>query len=188
MAQETKVRVRLDTEQAKADLAALNREGERAAEETSASFGASLLGKGIKGVAAGAAAAGIYQLAKPTVGGLGDLLGESLGGVGANLAQFIFGDLDEKARAAQRAREETKDAFAMIAGARGSIPPEARSFFNAVSTLRVTEERGKEMFDRDDSFRGPGVGALVDRILSGIGKMIAEAAEAIGNKLLPWNW
>lgn len=188
MTQEAKIRVRLDTTQAKADLAELNREGERTAESVSSSFGDSLLGKGLKGVGIAAVGAGVYQLAKPTVGGVGDLLGESLGGLGANIAQFLFGDLDEKARGAQRAREEAKDAFAMIAGARGSIPPEARTFFAAVSRLRTQEEAGREMFDRDSAFRGPGVGALVERIMSGIGKMIAEAAETIANKLLPWNW
>lgn len=188
MTQEAKIRVRLDTTQAKADLAELNREGERASEEVSASFSDSLLGRGIKYAGAAAIGAGVYQIAKPTVGGLGDLLGESLGGIGADLAQFVFGDLDEKARGAQRAREETKDAFAMIAGTRGSIPPEARAFFAGISRLRVQEERGREMFDRDDAFRGPGIGALVERIMSGIGKMIAEAAETIANKLLPWNW
>ena len=186
MAQETKIRVRLDTDQARADLAALNREGERASEELSSSFGASLLGKGVKGVAAAGSAAGLYQLAKPTVGGLGDLMGESLGGVGTNLSQFIFGDLDEKARGAQRAREETKDAFAMIAGARGSVPPEARSFFNAVSAVRVIEERGREMINQDAQFRGPGVGSLVDRILSAVGGMISDGARFIADSLNPF--
>ncbi len=186
MTQEAKIRVRLDTTQAKADLASLNREGERAAEEMSTAFGDSVLGKGLKYAGAGVVAAAGYQLAKPTLGGLGDMMGESLGGIGANIAQLVFGDLDEKARAAKRAREETQDAFALVAGARGSIPPEARTFFNAVSKLRIQEEAGREMFARDDQFRGPGIGSLVDRIMSGVGRMIADAAETIADRLNPF--
>lgn len=187
MADETKVRVKLDTGQAKSELAGLLKEGKRVAGKVSAGVRATV-GRGLGAVGfGGAVAAGAAAFRGATESGLGDVASEALGGYGAQLAEFFLGDLDEKARASRSAREETIQAFGAITGARGgAIPPGARQYFENVKSLRLQEEKGREAFERDQQFRGPGIGEFVDRIMGGIAELVSKAVERLGEILNPF--
>lgn len=186
MAEETKVRVKLDTSQAAAQLGEFVREGARASSAIGGSISASMR-RGFEMVGLGGAiGGGIAAVRGATQSGIGDVVGEAFGGIGAQLSEFFLGDLDEKARAARRAREETTTAFGAIAGIRGAVPPEARNFFAAVQRLRVQEERGRELFARDEQFRGPGMGEIIDRVMARFGELIAQAVDKLAEKLNPF--
>lgn len=140
-------------------------------------------------IGAGAAfGTGLAAVRGATSSGIGDVIGEALGGYGAEIAEFFLGDLDEKARASRSAREETIQAFGAIAGATNRIPPGARNFFEQVRSMRIQEERGREIFERDRDMRGPGVGQLVDRIMAGVGELLSSAVDKLASKLNPTNW
>jgi hypothetical protein len=186
MADETKVRVKLDTRQAKTELRGFVRESAAAAGRVAGGVKRAIgRGLGVVGLGAGIGT-GLAAVRGATESGFGDVVGEAFGGVGAELAETLFGSLDEEARATRAAREETIQAFGAIAGRAGEIPPGARNFFEQVRSLRVEEERGREMFQRDERFRGPGVGQLVDRIMEGIGTLISQAVDALAEKLNPF--
>jgi len=180
---ETKIKVRLDTRQAKSELGGLTREAARTAGKVASGIRATV-GRGLGAVGVGAAiGTGISAVRGATESGLGDTVGEALGGIGAQMAEFFLGDLDEKARASRTAREETIQAFGAIAGQRGAVPPAAREFFTNVRALRLQEEKGRELFERDDKFRGPGIGEIVDRIMGGLGKLLSEAVDNLVSKI-----
>lgn len=183
MTQEAKVRLRLDTRDADAKLERTVKKGKRTAGEVSGLMRRTI-GKGLGYTGAGAAfGTGLAAVRGDAQSGLGSILGETFGGVGASLSESLFGDLDDKAAAAKRAREETIAAFSTIAGETGRVPPEARSFFTQVRALRETEERGRQMIERDDAFRGPGVQALLDRLITGIGEYITSGFSALGDMI-----
>lgn len=184
--EEAKFRVRLDTSQAKAELKGMTREAEREAGKTSFSIrNAVKRGMGLIGVGA-AIGTGISTVRAASQSGLGDIIGESLSSVGANLAQFLFGTLDEDARASKAAREETIQAFGAVAGRNNAIPPGAEAYYAQVKGLRLQEEKGRQLFEQDTSgrFHGPGVDDLLARIMTGIGEELMKAAKFILEGLL----
>lgn len=185
---EAKVRVRLDTGQAKSDLRGLVREAQNSSGRVAAGV-RNALGRGFRAIGLGAGiGTGLAAVRGATQSGFGDVIGEAFGGFGANLAEFFLGDLDDKARAARAAREETIQAFGTITGITGSVPPGARAFFDSVRTLRLQEEEGRGIIERDERFRGPGIGEFVDRIMAKVGEIIAQAVDALAEKLNPVNW
>lgn len=185
MADEVKIRVRLDTRQARGELDGFVREGAKTAGRVAGRLRRSV-GRGLGLVGAGAAVGtGLAAVRGASASGLGDVIGEHFGALGAQIAETIFGSLDEEARATKSAREETIQAFGAIAGARGAIPPGAANWFAQVRALRVEEERGRELFERDTRFRPESdIGDLVTRIMSGIGELLSQAVGALGDRLL----
>lgn len=183
---ETKVRVRLDTRQAKSEMSGLKREGERASGQLSSSL-RSAVSKGFAAVGMGGAiGAGISAVRGATESGFGDIVSETFGQYGSQLADFFLGDLDEKSKAARAAREETIQAFGAITGARGgAIPPGALQFYESVRSLRLQEEQGRDVIERDERFRGPGVSDMVDRIMTKVGELLSAAVDELANKLNP---
>lgn len=187
MADETKVKVRLDTRQAKGQLQGLVRESASAAGKVASGI-RSTVSKGLGAVGFGAAVGtGIQAVRGATQSGTGDVIGEALGGIGHQVAEFFLGDLNEDARASRAAREETIQAFGALAGARGEIPPGAKQFFEGVKTLRLQEEKGRELFEADGKFRGPGIGDIVDRIMKGVGELVSRGVERLGEILNPFD-
>jgi hypothetical protein len=184
MAQETKVKVRLDTRQAQGQLRGLVRESARSAGKLANNV-RSVVGKGLGAVGLGAGVGmGISAVRGATESGLGDVMGEALGGYGADMREMFFGTLNEDAKASRSAREETIQAFGAIAGARGEIPPEARNFYQSIKTLRMEEERGRELFETDSMMRGPGMDKVIDRVMSGLGEMVSSAMTQLKDALL----
>jgi len=181
MADETKVKVRLDTRQAKTELGGLVRESARAAGKVASGI-RSTVGRGLGVVGFGAAfGTGVSAVRGATESGVGDVVGETLGGIGAQLSEWMLGDLDDEARAKRAARAETIEAFGAIAGGmnggKGGIPPGAREFFDSVKSLRQQEERGRQLFERELGRDSGGVGDLISRIGSVIGDELNKAVE-----------
>ncbi|MCA8970804.1 MAG: hypothetical protein KDC95_13500, partial [Planctomycetes bacterium] len=175
-------------EQAKAELRAFIQEGARSEQRVSEGMRQTLR-KGLNLTGGGFAfGTGLSAVRGTTTSGIGDVIGESLGSVGAQLAQFVLGDLDEQAKATRSAREETIQAFGAIAGSRGSIPPGAKNFFDQIKTLRLQEEQGREIFERDARFRGPGVDQLINRIVAAFGELVDRAVDELVRRLNPVNW
>jgi hypothetical protein len=161
MADETKVKVKLDTRQAKAELGGLVRESARAAGKVASGI-RSTVGRGLGAVGFGAAI-----------------------GTGVSAVRFLLGDLDENARATKSAREETIQAFGAIAGGmnggKGGMPPGAQEFFTSVKSLRVQQERGREVFER--GLDRVGLGDIVTRIGSVIGTELGKAVDNLVSKI-----
>ena len=72
------------------------------------------------------------------------------------------------------------------AGAQNRVPPGAKAFFDSVKTLRIQEERGRELFEKDDRFRGPGIGDMIDRIMKGVAEMVSAGVDQLAEKLNPF--
>lgn len=183
---EAKFRVRLDSRQAKGDLRGLTREAARTAGRVGQGLrGAVSRGLGAVGLGAGIGT-GLAAVKGATESGFGDAIGEAFAGFGAQLNDLFLGDVDDKARAAKSAREDTIQAFGALAGRSGSIPPGAKNYFNQVQKLRLEEEKGRSLFQQNEAFQGPGIKDLVDRIMEGFGKLLKEAVSALADKLNPF--
>lgn len=184
---EAKVRVRLDTRLAQLALRKLK----LTAKDTGKRIGSGIrreLGRGIGAVGLGGGIGlGLAAVRGATQSGFGDAIGESLGGIGAQLAEFFLGDLDEKARATKSAREETIAAFGSIAGQRGEMPAGARSYFEQIKALRMHEEKGREIFERDEKMRGPGIDEIIKKILEGLKRILKELFEWLKDQINPFN-
>jgi len=185
MGEEVKVRVRLDTRQAKGELRDMTRDAESTAGRVSGGIRRAL-GRGLRAVGFGAAiGSGIAAVRGATESGIGDVVGESLGGIGAQLAQFFLGDLDDKARSSRRAREEAIATFGTVAGIRNEISPGMRNWFDATQKRMEKEERGRQLFERDEQFRGPGLDDLVTRIMQGLAGLLKTAVQELLSGLNP---
>lgn len=186
MADETKVRVRIDTTQAKSELAGLVKDARTASGKVSKIY-RSTIGRGLNAVGLGVGfGAGVEAIRGATASGVGDVVGEALGGLGVQLEQMFLGNLGQDARASRAAREESIQALGAIAGAQNKIPPGAKAFFDSVKSLRLQEERGRTLFEMNDDFRGPGIGDLIDRVMRGFADLLSKAVDALADKLMFW--
>ena len=186
---ETKIRVRLDTRQAKSDLNSLTREGiataGRVGSRLRGAVGAGLnRSLGAIGLGGGVGA-GLAAVRGATESSFGDVIGEAFGGFGEEFERDLgLQNLGEQARASKSAREETIAAFALQAGQLGRVPPGAKAYFDQIRQIRAQEEAGRNIFeDPANGFRGPGVGEVTDRLLEGVGNLLSEAVDALANKL-----
>jgi len=176
---DTKVRVTLDTRQAKSELAGFVRSAASTAGRVSGSVRSAITrGLGVVGFG-GAVGAGIAAIRGPTESGASGAISEALGGIGRQVADFFLGDLNEEARASKSAREEAIQAFGAIAGARNAIPPGLGSYFDSIKSIRLQEEKGRKLIEMDDDFRGPGIGAIIDRVLAGFKQLFDEAVDRL---------
>jgi phage-related protein len=183
VADETKIRVRLDTRQAKTELGGLVREGRTAAGKVASNL-RSVVGKGLGAAGfGGAVGAGFAAVRGATESGVGDVVGEALGGIGAQAEQFFLGSMGEEARATRSAREETIQAFGAIAGATNAIPPGAREFFDSVKSIAKDSEHGRTLFETNEQFRGPGIGDMIDKIMEGLSKLLNMAVDNLISKI-----
>lgn len=184
------VTVRLNTSGAQRDLAALG--GALGGMGGGLGFGGRSPAGFAMGSLAGAANAMVGnpvgmatgQLAAPSQGVIGGTFGETFGRLGSQFAAKGFGTLGPEANAAKRAREETIQAFGMIAGATGQIPAGAKEFFDQIKQLRGMEERGRQMFETQDEYYGPGASDAIKElgksIISGFENVVLKVIQAIG--------
>jgi hypothetical protein len=180
---EAKFRLRLDTDMAKRSMDALVKKGKSTGQKLGSDLRSSITG----GLGLGAGiGAGMAAIKGTTASGFGDVVSESLGGLGAQLSEFFLGDLPQDARASRAAREETIQAFGAIAGATGEIPPGAKQFFDSVRSLRMQEETGRHMINKFDDFRGKGLEELINRIMTGLSDLLRDAVDALAEKLKFW--
>jgi len=186
MADETKVKMRIDTREAKSQLRGLAREGMRTAGKVSAGLRGTV-GKGLGAVGLGGAiGAGLGAVRGATQSGVADVMGEAVGGLGKRIETFFLGSLPEDARATRSAREETIQAFGAIAGQRGELPAGAKQFFDSVKTIRMDEESGRKLFETDSRFRSKGAEDMVNKIVKLVSKELANAVTALAAELNPF--
>jgi hypothetical protein len=183
---EAVVRVKLDTRHAKSDLADLTKTAGGVAGKLGSGF-QSALGSGVRALGIGTAiGAGIAAVRGATAGGVSSVLSETFGGIGAQLEHFVLGDLAPQARASHSAREETKNAYATIAGITGSIPPSARNFYEQTKQRMFEAEKGKAMFDRDSQFQGTSWGQAFTKITEEITGAISAGFDRVIESIKFW--
>lgn len=175
---ETKVKVRLDTRVAKKALDGLTRQ----AKSTGSRVSRDLKGAVTSGFGIGAGyGVGLAALKSSTAGGVGDVVGEALGGFGADLAESILGDLDDTARAKKRAREDMISDMSSAVGAHGWTQHMSRTHESLTDFYKV-EEIGKGVIDRETRSKDE-IGNIVTRLGSMIGDELIKAADHLYNKL-----
>lgn len=173
MAKETKVRVRLDTSQAKGEMREVRREGERTAGSISEGL-SSTIRRGFAMTGAGAAfATGVGAARAAVSGGLGDTFGGAFSMLAASFNDFVLGSIDDEQRAIQTARSQTQEVFAPVAGMMNAIPPEARQFFESIKSMELEKEKGRSLIAGDPAFQGKGFKELIADIAKEFGKNVA---------------
>lgn len=187
---ETKVRVRLDTSQAKGEMREVKREGQRTAGSISEGLSATIR-RGFAMTGAGAAFAGGVGAARAAVsGGMGDAFGGAFSMLSASLNDYLLGSIDDEQRAIRSARDQTIEAFAPVAGMLNGVPPEAQQFFQAVRTLEFEKEKGRSLIMSDPAFQGAGFTDIFVQMGEHIGSAVADAIsskiDALLNKLPAW--
>lgn len=187
---ETKVRVRLDTSQAKGEMREVKREGQRTAGSISEGLSATIR-RGFAMTGAGAAFAGGVGVARAAVsGGMGDAFGGAFSMLSASLNDYLLGSIDDEQRAIRSARDQTIEAFAPVAGMLNGVPPEAQQFFQAVRTLEFEKEKGRSLIMSDPAFQGAGFTDIFVQMGEQIGSAVADAIsskiDALLNKLPAW--
>lgn len=183
---EAVVRVKLDTKAAKGDLSDLTKSAAGVAGKIGGGI-QSALGSGVRALGIGTAiGAGINAVRGPVAGGVSDVFGEALGGLGAKIEAWALGDLAPQARAARSAREETKNAFGTIAGITGSIPPAARTFYEQTRLRMEETEKGRFKFEQDDKFHGPGFDKIAEKIITTITGAISDGFDRVIASLKFW--
>lgn len=148
MTEETKVRLRIDTRQAQQSMQQLERQGQTTASKVAQRVRGSVwsaTGGAFAGAAAGVA---VSSLRGSSSSALEDVVGESLGGFGADLSEWLFGDTDDKARAMRAAREETAAAFGAIVG-EGPVPASVDAYYQNLLSIRTREEIGQGKVKRE---------------------------------------
>jgi hypothetical protein len=171
---EVKYRVRLDTRQARGDLRGMVRDAKRTAGAVSQRI-RSTVGAGLRYTGIGAAIGGGIGAVRSTAqSGIGDVLGETTSQLGFELGESILGNLNEEARAAKSAREETIRTFAFAAGQQGQVPQGAKDFFNSVRRVRLQEEQGRELILGDADFYGPGLPELGSKLAETVGNSLRD--------------
>jgi hypothetical protein len=179
---EAKVRVRLDTSGAKSDLRQLTHEAGTASRAIGGSVsgpigaGVRAIGAGIASMAGGAigsfvggSLASIQSnatggLIGPTLGGIGDYVGQVGGLLGNRLSHWLLGDAAANVRAENRAQEDIIRIFGRAAGRSNAIPSGAhRMFQHYVENIYGPQERGADLIRRSGEF-APTAQALIDDI------------------------
>jgi hypothetical protein len=180
---ESKVRVRLDTRQAKGELRGFVREaGKTAGRVTGGIRNAVGRGMGAVGLGVGVGT-GMQALKGATESGIGDVMSEALGPLGHRISEFFLGNLNEQARSSKTAREQTWEAYGAITAARGAIPPAAYTFFNQAKTFALETEKAKELFAAETDFHGPSMDKVLDKIMSGFETLLNKAMDYLLGKL-----
>lgn len=154
--EEAKIRVRLDTAGATAQLKSLVQDASQTAGRVGAGV-RSALGKGVGAIGLGGLGGqALGAIRAPTEASSSDIISESFGGIATWLERQIYGDLGPEARASRRAREAVRDTFAYQADILGKTPPAATAQYNSLMEIMRREERGKQIIDRDLRSVAPG--------------------------------
>lgn len=183
MTDETKIRVRLDTTQAKSEMNALERRGEKAAgrlsERLRGSVGRAFGAAGAGAIAGSISGATVGALRNSTSSGVGDIAGETVGSYLRQAEEWLFGPMKDDAAAARSAREEVIQAFGAVAGAQGSVPDGAERFFQQTKQLQFERERGRTLIESDPRFGGTEINSMLERFAKMIGDEVGTALAPI---------
>lgn len=191
---DVKIKVVLDTKDAQAALNALGigaSPGGGTPPGSTAPAGGTTPGGGfglgkILGYGAGLVGAGaiLSPLAGPTLGGIGDILGEKLGGLGARIETGLFGNLPAEARASAMARKNIEDVFAYHVAQTGTIPPMARASYEAQFARNTLREKGIQAIEKDKAFRQGDIVDQVDKFTHSVLDAIAQGFNHLGDKIV----
>jgi hypothetical protein len=154
---EAKVKVRLDTKQAKGELRGLTQEGAKAAGRVGAGI-RSTLSRGIGAVGLGVGiGAGMAALRGATQSGLTSIITQTLGGLGQRFAQGTLGAENlAKAAGGAQALQEILGGYSQVVGHRDPKAPLPRgmiSDFQQRERYHTETARGAGRILRDPQFR-----------------------------------
>lgn len=179
---EAKVKVRLDTRQAKGELRGLTQEGAKTAGRVGAGI-RSTLSRGIGAVGLGVGiGAGMAALRGATQSGLTSIITQTLGGLGQRSAQGILG-AENLAQSAGRAQafQEVLQGYSHVVGSRDLKAPLPRGLipdFEQRARFHTTEARGAGRMLRDPQFRNE-LAQFLDAQVTTFGEAIGTMADWI---------
>ena len=185
--EEAKVRVRLDTRQAKSELRGLTRSAAATAGRVGTGIRSAVgRGLGIVGLGGGVGI-GLGAVKAATSSGFADVIGEALGGIAARCATKVLGEgAVQDARASKTSRDETIQAFGLLTQGGTQVPPGAMNYFNQIKVLHLEKEKVAQMFREDDNFRGPKLDEVIKKIMTALGTLLSEAIDTLASKLIPF--
>lgn len=173
MVQEAKIRVRLDTEGAKKELADLAKMAGDVNLGGGGPGGPGGPGGGGLGRMFGMGAAfsaGFAMLKAAMSTGPSQIAGEVLSPYGQMANDFFLGATDDEARASRAAREQVAETYAFSAGGPGGTPEGARNMFQVLRGINTQIEVGKSRLRADLG------GESSTAIVEGIGSKIMDGA------------
>jgi hypothetical protein len=188
MAEETKVILRLDVDEAKRAIASLSKDGEVAG--TKASSGVrSAIRRGLSQTGLGSPVQdSIHGVTSRATGGIGDVIGETFNTLSAQFERYALGTIGEDARASMAAREDLIRVFGYSVGATDKLQPGMKEWFNSAKTLRQAEEHGRTLVNASGQFQGPGIEKIIERITKALAELLSGAVKELGELLNPAHW
>lgn len=172
---EAKVRVRLDTRQAKGELRGLTKEGAKAGGRVGGGIRSALgRGMGMIGLGVGVGA-GMAALRGPTQGGISAIVGQTLGPLGQQMYGGITGVTGITARARARALPQVIAAYGYQRGLGGEdapAPQGAKQMMDHLTNFYSVEERGRQAFLSDTKFAGNDAAKKIDTVIGTMQELI----------------
>jgi len=183
---ELKIKVVLDTSEAKKELDALTTASATTGKRASG-FLSQALGSGMRAVGMGVGfSAANAALQGPLLGGISDVMGEAFGGWGKALETALLANLGNEGRAQAKSREEMIAAFGTVAGIQDATPPGAHEYFSSRMGINTLRERGRSILESDPAMRSVNPERLLDKAMDNIGEMLRDAADYLVRELGKW--
>ncbi|MAH48796.1 hypothetical protein CMI37_23415 [Candidatus Pacearchaeota archaeon] len=180
---ESKVRVRLDTRQARGELRGFVREaGKTAGRVTGGIRSAVGRGMGVVGLGAGVGA-GMQALKGATEAGVGDVMSEAFGPLGIAISKYFLNDLGEDARASRTARGVAQDAYLFNTAMTGAISPHAIALGAQAKAWYLAEEKAKTRFAMEPQFQGPSYDKVIKQLMSGVKQLLFDGMDYLYGRL-----
>lgn len=162
LSDEAKVKVRLDTKQAKGELRGLSKSGSQAAGRIGGGIRRGI-GRGLAftglGVGVGAAVSAIRS---PSQGAMGAMISQTFGALGAKISHNLFGEAGYEAQGGARALQAVSDAYAPGGG--GPHAPGAREMFKFYKSQYTREATARGAFAQDEEFRNETAQKIADAV------------------------
>lgn len=180
MESEAKVRVRIDTSQARGDMADLTKTAQGATVRVGQSIRDSV-SAGIHAIGAGGAfgsAASAFRA--PTEGGISAIFGELIGPFAESAENWILGDLGVEAKANQRLQSEVLDTWGQAIGMNKSNLERAKVYADQRRPQLIQEEEGRKAIKSSTDFYS----VKFDDVIKRLGEVMSSAATAAAQYLL----
>lgn len=175
---EVVIRLVLDTSQAEQAIDELDKGVKEQKAETERTLAERMKGLSYAGI--GFLAGNLTAQAK---GGFSTLLGETIGPYASQFENWVFGGQQIDARAAHSAREQTISAMAMDVGRRG-IQPGHKAYFEQIKSVRMMEERGRQLIESNPDMYGSfDFGKAWDRLSTAIADGVKAGVDYLWSKL-----
>lgn len=180
MESEAKVRVRIDTSQAKGDMADLTRTAQSATVRVGQTVRDSV-SSGLHAIGAGGAfGAAAGALRAPTEGGISAIAGELLGPLGQSIDNWLWGDLGPRARADKTLRDEVVNTFSQAIGMNSSNMEKAKAYAESRRPQLIQAEEGRKAILSSGKFNS----IKFEDVIKQLGSVMSDAAKAGAQYLL----